>query len=93
MEYTPSNTGTLEDDCRRLIGNLMRELCQKDANARNNGLPNDFALEEMQNIGGYDNDFKRTCIQRFQAQRRYLDVLQNGRITLTEDGRQHCNEY
>jgi hypothetical protein len=67
-----SNVNSIEDDCRALIGNLMRELYQKDAHAKNNGLPTDFALEEIQNIAAYGNDFKRRCIQQFQAQTHYI---------------------
>jgi hypothetical protein len=90
MEF--SNVGSVEDDYRRLIGNLMRELPQKDANARNNGLPNHFDIEDIHTIAAFDRDFVRRCIERFQVQTHYV-LLQNGRITITENGRQHFNEY
>jgi hypothetical protein len=47
-----------------LTGNLMRELSQKDANARNNGLPNDFGIEDIHTIAAYGRDFTRRCIER-----------------------------
>ena len=85
-----SNVRSVEDDYRMLIGNLMRELSQKDANARNNGLPNDFAIEDIHTIAAYGIDLGLVGIERFQAQAQYV-LLQNGKITLTDDGRQHCN--
>jgi hypothetical protein len=93
MEFGPSNVGKIRDDCRALIGNLMRELAQRDAHARNNGLPTHFPLEEIQNIASYDNDFKRRCIQQFQAQTQYVVLSPDGRIALTQAGRNHFNEF
>jgi hypothetical protein len=84
-----SSVRSVEDDYRMLIG-IWWEHSQKDANARNNGLPNDFALEDIHTIAAYGRDFARRCIERFRAQTQYV-LLQNGKITLTDDGRQHCN--
>jgi hypothetical protein len=87
-----SNLDTLEEACGKLIVNLMRELCQKDSDAMNNDRPTDFALSDIKTISAFDNAFKQRCIQQFQAGRGFVH-LANGRIRLTQVGREHCYEY
>jgi hypothetical protein len=63
-----------------------------DLIVRNNGRPTDFALDDIRGIAAFDDTFKQRCIQYFQAQLGFVN-LANGRIQLTQPGRNNCNQY
>ena len=69
----------------------MRELCPKDSNARHNGRPTDFPIDDELR-GGFDMPYLHQELPRFQNETAYIRLLGNGRITLTEEGRAHCND-
>jgi hypothetical protein len=76
---------------RRLRIRIMRELCPKDANARNNGRPTDFPIDDELR-GGYEMQYLNQELPIFQNETGYIELLTNRRITLTHIGRQHCND-
>ena len=90
-DTVPSNVGSPEDDRRKLRVRIMRQLCPKDANARHNGRPTDFPIDEDLR-GGYDVLYLNRELPIFQNDTGYIQILPNGRITLTDTGRQHCND-
>jgi hypothetical protein len=92
FEEMVSNLDTDAESCKKLIANLMSELCQKDKEARNNGRPTDFALDEIYHMKAFDDAFKQKCIQDFQAKTGFVN-LANGRIRLTQPGIDNCNQY
>jgi len=78
-----SNLDTLEEACGKLIVNLMRELCQKDSDVMNNYRPTDWHSTTDSSSDVYNN---------FKLEEVFVH-LANGRIRLTQVGREHCYEY
>jgi hypothetical protein len=86
-----SNVGTPEDDRRQLRIRIMRELCAKDTDARNNNRPITFPIDDDLR-GGFDMQYVKQELPLFERETGYIRLFDNGHISLTAQGRQHCNK-
>jgi hypothetical protein len=85
-----SNVGGPGDDRRKLRMRIMRELCAKDAYARNNDLPITFAIDDDLR-GGFDMQYVNEELPIFEIETGYIRLLDNGHISLTQKGKDYCN--
>jgi hypothetical protein len=82
-----------ERDKKIITNNLMRELCQMDKYARRNGHSNEFNIESITSIQAFGKKIIHTFIEEFDRKTGYIQILPNGKIRLTELGRNHCSEF
>jgi hypothetical protein len=85
-----SNVGSPEDDRRQLRIRILRELCAKDADARRNNGPTTFPLEDDLR-GEFDIEYVNHELQIIERETGYIRLFDNGHISLTAQGRAHCN--
>ena len=81
-----------ERDRRTLPNRFMKNLCKLDYHARRNGEPDEFTREELWNeLGGYNLQNVYPVMEQFFLNNLgYITKGQNERISLTNEGRQHC---
>ncbi|MFL6329114.1 MAG: hypothetical protein ACJ71I_16735 [Nitrososphaeraceae archaeon] len=84
------NVGGPEDDRRQLRIRIMRELCAKDTYAKNNNRPIAFPIDDDLR-GGFDMQYLNQELPIFERETGYIRVFDNGHISLTAQGREHCN--
>jgi hypothetical protein len=85
-----SNVGGPEDDKRRLRIRIMIELCTKDTDARNNNRHITFPVDDDLR-GGFDMEYVTQELPILERETGYIRLFDNRHITLTAQGRQHCN--
>jgi len=82
---------------RQTIGaSFMKKLCKEDDESRRNkGFPASLTVREIwkDNLGSYNQDeVAPLAIDFFQNKKGYIKQRSDGRISLTETGRQHCSD-
>ena len=87
----------LYEQHRRTIGSkFMKKLCERDSDSmRNNQVPAMLTLDEIwdHNLGAFNqDDVAPLAIHYFGNVRRYIEQHHDGRISLTAEGRSHCND-
>jgi hypothetical protein len=85
-----SNVGGPEDDRRQLRIRILRELCAKDADARRNNRPITFPIDGDLR-GGFDMQYVTQELPLFERETGYIRLFDNGHVSLTAQGREHCN--
>jgi hypothetical protein len=85
-----SNVGGPEDDRRQLTIRILRELCAKDADARRNNHPISFPIDGILR-GGFDMQYVTQELPLFERETGYIRLFDNGHVSLTAQGREHCN--
>ena len=95
MGNNNNNNPMLYEKHRRTIGaNFMKTLCERDHNAIQNGLDNYFTIDDLwEHLRGFNQQqISHLVIRYFQNDRHYIMQHPDGRISLTDVGRQHCND-
>ena len=87
----------LYEQHRRTIGaGFMRKLCKEDDDSiRNKGRPAALSVTEIwrDNLGSFDQDkVAPLAVRFFRDKKHYIIQGNDGKISLTEIGRQHCND-
>ncbi len=90
LSMNASDVGAPEDDRRQLRIRLLRELCAKDTDARNNNRPITFPIDDDLR-DGFDMQYVNHELQIIERETGYIRLFDNGHISLTAQGRQHCN--
>ena len=85
-----SNVGSPEDDRKQLRIRILRERCAKDADARNNNGPVTFPIDDDLR-GGFDMEYVNHELQIIERETGYIRLFDNGHISLTAQGKEHCN--
>ena len=85
-----SNVGNPEDDRKQLRIRILRELCAKDTDARNNNGPITFPIDDDLR-GGFDMEYVNHELQIIERETGYIRLFDNGHIGLTAQGRTHCH--
>jgi hypothetical protein len=80
-------------DRRVILNNLMRELCMADQQARQNGRTAELTIEDVWSLRAFNPDYVRTFIRDYENERHYIQMNSEGRISLTETGRQICTRF
>jgi hypothetical protein len=84
-----TNVGGPEEDRQKLRTRIMRELCPIDEVATRNGQSTIFDVENIR--GAYDREYVDQELPIFQRERGFISY-RDGRISLTELGREHYND-
>ena len=71
----------------------MTELCERDMDARANGRPLEFILDEIIEtcLGAFSKEYVFNFVSKFETELGCIEVLQNNRIRLTSEGRKYCH--
>jgi hypothetical protein len=91
------NNPMLYEQHRRTIGaGFIKKLCKEDYDSRRNrGQPAALTVTEIwkDNLGSFDRDkVAPLAVRFFRDEKHYITQSNDGRISLTEIGRQHCND-
>lgn len=93
-----TNQQQLYENHRRTIGaNLMKELCEKNDDAKRKGEPTMFSVDELWKDNADLSAFAQEqiaplAIRFFRDELGYIIQHPDGRISLTDTGRQHCGD-
>lgn len=85
-----------ERDRRTIVASFIKKLCKEDDESRRNkGQPAALTVTEIwkDNLGGFGQDkVAPLAIRFFRDDKHYIIESNDGKISLTEIGRQHCND-
>jgi hypothetical protein len=82
-----------ERDKQILTNNIMKELCQMDNAAERSGRNKEFKIEDFKTIAAFDERYVKIFLKWFEGEKSYLQISPDGRISLTDLGRNHCRDF
>jgi len=98
MSNNNNTNSQLYENHRRTIGaNFMKILCEKHDDAKRKGQPTMFAVDELWKDNADLSAFAQEqiaplAIRFFRDDLGYIIQHPDGRISLTDTGRQHCGD-
>ena len=84
-----------QKDYETIIGNMMRELCQRQREKGSNDTPLAFQIDDLWHefLGAFTSrNYLMQFLEEFKRKRGYIEIINDTYIHLSQKGRNYCRD-